>query len=112
MRNNIQAELWYRITGNLNKYDGIYKKCRKARMIEDYQHFEDMRKKFEASLPADQKESFNTFVDCVENLISNSQDEGIALGFCIMQELQRFLADPASAFQQATYPFTMEKDSC
>ena len=100
---SIQAEVWYRITDNLAEYDGICKKCKTKRMIEDYQHFEDMCKKFEASLTADQKESFSSLLAFVENLICNSQDEGIAIGFCIMQELQRFLADPAGAFQQAEH---------
>ena len=96
-----QAELWERLTGDLEELD-LYRQCQTPRQIEAERLLREMSARFKATLADEQQKAFYSLMSIANTVRWDSQDTGIVLGLFIAKELRNFLDHPLDALQQAS----------
>ena len=113
---DMQAEMWCRLTTDLEDYgyfgDNLYDQSQTPRMIEIEKAYADICDKFKATLAPDQQRVFNQLMELSTDIHWNSHEAGMATGFVIAKELQKFLDNPIDSFQQASATFTPAESAC
>jgi len=98
---NIQVELWRRITTDLRELGDIEKICMTPRLKEVEDLFEDMSERFGESLDESAKKAFDALYDIAYQNIYEHQEYGIAVGMKIASELSAFIKNPEYAFSES-----------